>query len=504
MKRRRTLPLVISAISAMVLGVALPLAAGASPATAAGSVATPSVRLINPVDHTTLRIRPNNHYELNFRVFVASVGGPFELWGQRPTYADPVGLTQVVRDGSGDVVDSIPVADAPEPDMSRGVKSFFTVTLAKKNGTVIQSRSQSFCPESYDAQRLSDAAPTVTSYPSFCWGGPFSKGMVWGIDDGWAVPVSTWLGRRLNIDPGDYRLTVSVNQPYRDAFGVSDADASVSTAITAKARTTSSTVRQRRTASSETAPQNQSPANAPVITPPANTLPDIEALPAWGITVSNIHKSGKSYLNFGATAWNGGPGPLDVEGFRAAGSPTMDAFQYFYDGDNVVAKQPAGSLEYDSRKGHEHWHFRDFAAYSLLNADKQKVLDSGKEAFCLAPTDPIDLTAPGAVWNPWLTSLATACGQQDSLWIREVLETGWGDTYTQYRPGQSFDITDLPNGKYFIKVQTNPDGVLLETSTDNNVALRVVHIHGKPGARTVTVPPYMGIDTEHSGCGIFC
>ena len=132
------------------------------------------------------------------------------------------------------------------------------------------------------------------------------------------------------------------------------------------------------------------------------------------------------------------------------------------------------------------------------------MLDSGKEAFCLAPTDPIDLTAPGAVWNPWLTSLATACGQQDSLWIREVLETGWGDTYTQYRPGQSFDITDLPNGKYFIKVQTNPDGVLLETSTHNNVALRVVHIHGKPGERTVTVPPYIGIDTEHSGCGVFC
>src|SRR4051812_14000938 len=279
MKRRRTLLLVISA---MVLGVAVPLAAGANPATAVGSVATPSVRLINPIDQTTLHIRPHHRYDLSFRVFVASVGGAFELWGQRPTYADPVGLSQVVRDGAGDVTDSIPVADAPEPDMARGVKSFFTVTLAKKNGTVISSRSQRFCPQSYDAQRLSDTAPTVTSYPSFCWGGPFTKGMVWGIDDGWAVPESVNLGRRLNIDPGDYRLTVSVSQPYRDAFGISDADASVSTIVTAKARTTtSSTVRHRRTASSERAPQNQSPADAPIITPPPNTLPDIEALPAW-------------------------------------------------------------------------------------------------------------------------------------------------------------------------------------------------------------------------------
>ena len=144
----------------------------------------------------------------------------------------------------------------------------------------------------------------------------------------------------------------------------------------------------------------------------------------------------------------------------------MNAFQYFYENGEVVGKVDAGTLEYDSRPMHDHWHFRDFAAYSLLDENHVKVLDSGKEAFCLAPTDPIDLTVDNAEWRPWLTDLSTACGEEGSVWIREVLQTGWGDTYAQYRPGQSFEITDLPNGTYFVKVQANPDGVLLEGSSD--------------------------------------
>jgi hypothetical protein len=222
------------------------------------------------------------------------------------------------------------------------------------------------------------------------------------------------------------------------------------------------------------------------------------------MAVDNRRKSGRSFLDFGATAWNAGPGILMVEGFRDPDSSTMDAFQYFYENGEVVGKVAAGSLEYDDRDGHDHWHFRDFASYALLDSDRVKIVDSGKEAFCLAPTDPIDLTVDGAEWRPWLTNLATACGDEGSLWIREVLQAGWGDTYTQYRPGQSFDITNLPNGKYFVQVRANPDDVLLEANTDNNLALRKIYLRGKAGERRVVVPPYGLVDTENSGCGVFC
>ena len=80
--------------------------------------------------------------------------------------------------------------------------------------------------------------------------------------------------------------------------------------------------------------------------------------------------------------------------------------------------------------------------------------------------------------------------------MREVLAVGWGDQYVQSVSGQSFDITDLPNGVYTITITANPEGNLYEASTRNNVSERVVRLGGVPGARTVSVPPYRGIDTE--------
>ncbi|HEX2031675.1 MAG TPA: lysyl oxidase family protein, partial [Actinomycetota bacterium] len=64
--------------------------------------------------------------------------------------------------------------------------------------------------------------------------------------------------------------------------------------------------------------------------------------------------------------------------------------------------------------------------------------------------------------------------------------------------GQAFNVTGLPNGKYFVRVEVNPTGVLHETDTSDNVMLRKVKIKGKPGNRRVVVPPWNGIDTEGS------
>ncbi|GGZ88122.1 lysyl oxidase family protein [Streptomyces bluensis] len=226
--------------------------------------------------------------------------------------------------------------------------------------------------------------------------------------------------------------------------------------------------------------------------------PDLRSLPAWDIAITDGEDGdvpGKDYLAFSANVWNAGPAPLVVDGFRSPGKDLMDSYQYFYDADGKqVGYTPSGTMEWDARKGHEHWHFTDFASYRLLSEDQTKEVRSGKEAFCLANTDAIDYTVENANWHPYNTDLSTACGQQNSISVREVLDVGSGDTYTQYRPGQSFDITDLPNGTYYIQVIANPEKRLQETNLDNNVALRKVVLGGEPGARTVQVPPHDLID----------
>ena len=132
------------------------------------------------------------------------------------------------------------------------------------------------------------------------------------------------------------------------------------------------------------------------------------------------------------------------------------------------------------------WHprFEDFARYSLLDADKTEAARSRKEAFCLANTDSVDLTVPDADWRPENTDLATSCGDYTSLSIREVLVSGWGDTYTQYRAGQSFRVKDLPNGVYYVAVVANPAHRLVESSLDNNVSLRKIRLSHRAAGRS--------------------
>ncbi|MET9482376.1 lysyl oxidase family protein [Streptomyces sp. NPDC006638] len=221
--------------------------------------------------------------------------------------------------------------------------------------------------------------------------------------------------------------------------------------------------------------------------------PDLRSLPAWDIGISDGEDGdipGKDYMVFSANVWNAGPAPLVVDGFRSPGKELMDAYQYFYDArGKQVGYTPTGTMEWDPRVGHEHWHFTDFASYRLLSADRSEIVRSGKEAFCLANTDAIDYTVKNANWHPNNTDLSTACGQQNSVSVREVLDVGSGDTYTQYRPGQSFDVTDLPNGRYYIEVIANPEHHLQETNLKNNAALRKVLLTGKSGTRKATAPP---------------
>jgi lysyl oxidase len=114
----------------------------------------------------------------------------------------------------------------------------------------------------------------------------------------------------------------------------------------------------------------------------------------------------------------------------------------------------------------------------------------------LANTDPLDLTVPNANWQAYGGDIFTFCGGAGAIWIREVLDVGWGDTYGQYIPGQAFDITDLPNGTYTVRVQVNPAGLLYEGDMTNDTADREIHLKGRPGDRRVIVPPWHGIDTE--------
>jgi hypothetical protein len=443
---------------------------------------------------------------LDLGTYVAAVGKSFEVRVKRPSYAKKLEAVQII-DGKTRKLPAGTVKDWS------GLAGFFKIKLTDSTGKVARTYAQSWCPANAGSRVVPSGAPK-NRYPEGCPQNGFTLGAVWGIQAGWGANTASYNPLPV-IKDGKYVAEISIAPKYQKLFGASSA--------TKKVKVTVKTVKdEENTGQGRKRPALKAAAARPKGKPkvPKGPKPDLRSLPAWDIAISKPEDRApeptispmpgmrvapalapapakKDYLEFSADVWNAGPSPLVVDGFRRQGKGIMDAYQYFFDtrGKQVGYKK-SGTFEWDARSGHEHWHFTDFAAYRLLGADKKLIVRSQKEAFCLVSTDAIDYTVKGANWFPDATDLHTACGSATSLSVREVLEVGSGDTYVQTLPGQSFDVTDLANGVYYIQIAANPKGRLFEGNTKNNVSLRKVILGGKPGARTVRVPKVGLVDLK--------
>lgn len=479
------------------------LAGGVVPAVA-GSPQRPRLRLIATAASVTVDNWLGFGASLDLGAAVVADRAPLQVWVKRHSYARPVTAHQMV--GGAGRQRRVPLPAGLVTGFT-GMPAFTHLTVTDPSGAAVVDRDESFCPNA-TAVRHSPDAPESSPYPRGCSSNPFALGAVWGIQTGWRARTTLeTLSTPVDLPDGAYTAVVSINAPYRDLFGVRDQDASVTVAVTVRtvdpfpptgpATAASHTAAHQHTvnAAGLTLPAAASRPTATASTPrvPRGPKPDLRALPAWRIGVR--HNSAGDHLSFNATVWTAGNSPLVVDGFRLPGTDLMDAYQYFYDSaGNQVGAIPTGTFEWDAREGHHHWHFTDFARYRLLDASGQVAVRSQKEAFCLANTGAVDYTIPGAVWQPVNTDLSQWCGVKDAQTIRQRLDIGSGDTYLQFLPGQSFTVTDLPNGVYHIEITANPEHRLHELTTANNTSLRKIVLGGVPGARTVEVPPHQGID----------
>ncbi|TQK42744.1 lysyl oxidase [Streptomyces sp. SLBN-118] len=530
-----------SALAATAAFAVIAAVAAAAPDTRT-TASSPKLRLIAASTSVTLdreKGEPGGVY-LDLGTYVTTEGGPLEFKATRTSYKHPVVVQQVIREGNKTRTRKLP--NGLVKDFS-GLTAFLQVTIVDAKGRTVANRKETFCPNNASG-RIRPDAPPKSKYPESCPTNPFTLGSVWGVENGWAS--NTYAGsysEPVDLPAGQYTAKLSVTKPYRDLLGLPNETRTLKVTVretepggaahsavhsthgSISAPSAGHALHQGRGADAPAPPalpyafkaaqaaahlgdgpgQTDGSRIAPALGPNAKRpvgkaavpnvpKPDLRSLPAWDISISDGEDGdvpGKDYMVFSANVWNAGPAPLVVDGFRKPGKGLMDAFQYFYDTNGKqVGYAPSGTMEWDARVGHEHWHFTDFASYRLLGADQREIVRSGKEAFCLANTDAIDYTVKGANWHPYNTDLSTACGQQNSISVREVLDVGSGDTYTQYRPGQSFDVTNLPNGTYYIQVIANPEKRLHESNLNNNVALRKVILSGTPGARKVTVPPH--------------
>jgi hypothetical protein len=484
----------LTAVAVTALALAAPLALSGPGAQA---TTKPTLRLEVAQASTILTRYQEDDGEGNTYTFidgqlgVHAVAGSraFEVRAKRSSYRKPVVL-KLRKAGKDPVLSTA-------PDVS-GLPRFWSTKITNAAGKVLQSGTLDFCPNGYEAIRRRPDAPATSPYPRGCDANPYSLGGVFGIQAGYAVPAFTGTEAFEKLPLGKYTVTLAMTSNYRKKLGLTKRQSRASVAVTLvqgslgeefdEAGPSAAARTDRRVAATAKA----APAGRRI--KPTGPLPDLRSLPAWNIGVQDGR-----HLAFAATVWNAGPGRLVVDGFRAADNPDlMNAYQYFF---SASGKQqgyaPVGTMEWDARDGHDHWHFTDFAQYRLLDSKKKLAVRSGKESFCLVNTDAVDYTVPGANWNPTNIDLHSSCGDRNSLGVREVLDTGSGDTYGPDTPGQSFDLRGVANGTYYIEVRANPEKSLIERRTSNNTSYRKVVIGGRAGARTVKAAK-VGIVDERS------
>jgi Lysyl oxidase len=499
---RRTLSGLCAFALAATMGaaVALPAQSESNP-----KAPLPPLKLQTASAHLTLDQFGHRVY-LNLGVYAVAGDGAFVVYAHRdPSYVGPI-TAQVSLNGG-------PLTDIPDGMLTnfRGLTDFLHIVVKDTDGKTVYHASKPFCP-GYGTTRVRPAAPDTSPYPQDCPYNPFTLGGVYGVEKGFGAPAPDQYGRPVKLEAGRYTATVNITKPWRDVIGVSGADARVSVGIRVvkgqgcyypdgpvpAPRGCRAEPGKRHTSSEALGKIPRHPAaHRPTgpgmkAAPDPGTLPDLQSLPAYGLELTK-----RGFLNFAATEWDAGPAPMVIDGFRNPKAQIMGTYQYFYNSDGTAAgHKRIGKMEWDPRPGHQHWHFEDFVSYRLLDATQSEVVRSRKNGFCLANTDAVDFTVPNADWNPYNTDLATSCGDLSSLAVREVLLTGSGDTYYQSKPGQSFNVKNLPNGIYYVQIEVNPNGNMFEADDTNNTSLRKIKLTGAGANRSVKVFPVGDIDAN--------
>jgi hypothetical protein len=336
---------------ALVLG----LSTFALPAAAAGP--PPSVRLFGSEHHATVTQLGLRVGAADLGLWVTSVGGNFQIDLRRPNYG-AWGASQV------DSVTGAPLRPIPAAmiDPSGGLRRFLSVRFVDSRGRTAAHRLVTFCPNGESA-RVDDSGSFSQTYPGDCFSVsafPFVRGIVWGIDSGWAVtpalstipgfgpggvggfgpygglgpyggpppPLPPGVLKHLppggiNLKPGRYEAVVSIAPAYRRLFAIPAQQATVKLSVrvlVTRVRRPPASVRVVQTA----VDQLTRPLQAATVTQPdPSTLPNLVAAPAWAI---GVHRAGRrELLAFSATIWNAGPAPFSIEGFRRPNSNVMDA-----------------------------------------------------------------------------------------------------------------------------------------------------------------------------------
>ena len=107
---------------------------------------------------------------------------------------------------------------------------------------------------------------------------------------------------------------------------------------------------------------------------------------------------------------------------------------------------------------HQHFHFRNYALYQLIDPQTGKIWKAAKAGFCMLDTDPNPASLGG---DPPRNGQYRNCGDLTHPGNQGITH-GWSDTYRFFLGGQYFVLDGgdgqppVPPGDYIIRITANP------------------------------------------------
>ena len=207
----------------------------------------------------------------------------------------------------------------------------------------------------------------------------------------------------------------------------------------------------------------------PEITEPVGTrlLPDLVAEPPVDLRVTRLD-DGTLEARFSSTLVNVGDGDFALRASRETGDWAVTQ-EIWYSESGAELRASSAELAF-AGDGHEHWHVRRVAGYRLVPLDSSgspvdnaPARTDAKIGFCF-----YDHTHSMGFGDEDPRFDVHECGEENATEIRMGLSPGWADVYGFNLPGQSIDITDLPDGAYRIWAEADAEGWFEESNKENN------------------------------------
>ena len=227
--------------------------------------------------------------------------------------------------------------------------------------------------------------------------------------------------------------------------------------------------------------------------PVTESLPDLVSDPPANQVIQTYSRPGQAnqlLLRFEGYVHNQGTGALEVRGTGPGGGRMASTVQRIYRSDGSFADDASRGVQivWEAEDGHNHWHVKNAARYSLWSADRTAmVAPAMKVGFCLIDYEKADSHGPSN--EVYTLDAHNFCAQGNSgvPSLVEGISPGWRDVYPRTLAFQWVDVSDVQPGTYWLLSEADPDNWARERNESN------------PGAfasRSSIVPGYVarGVD----------